>query len=58
METPSNGGTKVCSNGPGHMSKMATTPIYGKNPFKIFIKNRRLMTLVCNIGDVGPTKFV
>ena len=22
--------TKVCSNGPGHMSKMATMPIYGK----------------------------
>ena len=24
-------GTKVCSNGPGHMTKMATMPIYGKN---------------------------
>ena len=23
-------------NGPGHMTKMATTPIYGKNPSKIF----------------------
>ena len=30
------GGTKVCINGPGHMTKMAATPIYGKNPSKIF----------------------
>ena len=27
-------GTKVCPNGPGHMTKMATMPIYGKNPLK------------------------
>ena len=25
------GRTKVCINGPGHMTKMAATPIYGKN---------------------------
>ena len=31
VEPPWNGGTKVCSNGPGHMTKMATMPIYGKN---------------------------
>ena len=24
-------GTKVCINGPGHMTKMAAMPIYGKN---------------------------
>ena len=24
------GGTKVCSNGPGHLIKMAAMPIYGK----------------------------
>ena len=24
-------GTNVCSNGPGHMTKMAAMPIYGKN---------------------------
>ena len=28
---PWEGGTKVCINGPGHMTKMAATPIYGKN---------------------------
>ena len=31
MEPPWDGGRKVCSNGPGHMSKMAAMPIYGKN---------------------------
>ena len=33
MEPPWEGGTKICSNGPGHMTKMATMPIYmyGKN---------------------------
>ena len=31
MEPPWDGGTKVCSNGPGHMTRMAAMPIYGKN---------------------------
>ena len=31
VETPKEGGTKVYINGPGHMTKMAATPIYGKN---------------------------
>ena len=35
VEPPWEGGTKVCINGPGHMTKMATMPIYGKNPSKI-----------------------
>ena len=30
------GGMKVCLNGPGHMTKMAVIPIYGKNPSEIF----------------------
>ena len=36
VEPPWDGGTKVCSQSPGHMTKMATMPIYGKNPSKIF----------------------
>ena len=36
VEPPWEGGTKVCINGPGHMTKMATTPIYGKNPSQFF----------------------
>ena len=41
MESPSDGGTKVCSNGPGHMIKMAATPIFKK----IFSGTKRMMTL-------------
>ena len=36
VEPPWEGGTKVYINGPGHMTKMVATPIYGKNPSKIF----------------------
>ena len=31
MELPWDGGTKVFSKGPGHMTKMDAMPIYGKN---------------------------
>ena len=31
MEPPWDWGRKVCSNGPGHMTKVAAMPIYGKN---------------------------
>ena len=34
VEPPSDGGTKVSSNGPGHMSKVATMPIYMVKTFK------------------------
>ena len=27
---------KICKHDPGHMTKMAAIPIYGKNPSKIF----------------------
>ena len=37
-------GTKVCSNGPGHMTKMAAMPIYGKKIKKIS-GTKRAMTL-------------
>ena len=36
LEPPWVGGTKLCSRHLGHMTKMAATPIYGKNPSKIF----------------------
>ena len=32
VEPPWEGGTKVYINSPGHMTKMAAMPIYGKNP--------------------------
>ena len=36
VDPPWVGGTKVCSLHLSHMTKMAATPVYGKNPSKIF----------------------
>ena len=36
VEPPWVGGTKFCSRHLGHMTEMAATPIYSKNPSKIF----------------------
>ena len=36
VEPPWVGGTIFCSRHLGYMTKMAATPIYGKNPSKIF----------------------
>ena len=43
-------GNKYCSNGPGHMTKMATIPIYGKHlkKKKTFSSTKRPMNL--NLG--------
>ena len=43
VEPPWEGGTKVYLNGPGHMTKMAATPIYGKTPSKIFSRTGGLI---------------
>ena len=32
---------KVNSNGPGHMTKMAAMPIYGKNPLDLLLRNQK-----------------
>ena len=46
MKTPYAKLAKIYSKYFGHMTKMTTTPIYGKNPLKIFIsRTRRPMTL-------------
>ena len=58
VEPPWEVGTKVYINGPGHMTKMAAMPIYGKNlkkssspePAGRFSRN-----LVCSIGDSCPS---
>ena len=43
MEAPEDAGTKICSNGPGHMTKMAATPIYGKNLLKnLLLQNQKV----------------
>ena len=41
VEPPWVGGTKVCSQHPGHMTKMAATSIYGKNSSKSFTRTGR-----------------
>ena len=41
VEPPWDGGMKVCSNGPGHMTKMAAMPIYGKNLKKSSLEPKR-----------------
>ena len=44
---------KVCSKGPVYRTKMAATPIYGKNPLKIFSRTRRPMTLGLGLKHLG-----
>ena len=61
MEYPWDGGTKVCSNGPGHMTKMDAMSIYGKNLKESSSpepKGRWLWNLVCSIGCSSTTKLV
>ena len=58
VKTPNDKLAKMHAKYFGHMTKMAATPIYGKNPLKIFSRTRWPWDLVCSIGDVGPTKFV
>ena len=41
MEPPWDVGMKVCSTGPGHMTKMATMPIYGKNIKNLLLQNQK-----------------
>ena len=41
MESPWDGGTKIYSKGPDHMTKVAAMPIYGKNPKKSLLRNQK-----------------
>ena len=54
VEPPWEGGTKVCINGPGHMTKMAAMPIYGKN-LKKSSSPELAGRLVCSIGVACPS---
>ena len=58
VEPPWVGGTIFCLRHLGHMTKMAATPIYGKNPSKIFFSRTGgpiFTKLVCSIGDSSPS---
>ena len=41
MEPPWEGGTKIYINGPGHMTKMAAMPIYGKTLKSLLLQNQK-----------------
>ena len=61
MEPPWDRVSKVCSNDQGHMIKMATMPIYGKNLKKSSSpepKGQWPWNLVCSLGCSSTTKFV
>ena len=52
----------MCSNGPGHMTKMAAMPIYGKTPLKnLLLQNQEaddLGTKYVALGMLGlPSLF-
>ena len=58
VEPPWVGGTIFCLRHLGHMTKMAATPIYGKNPSKYSSPEpagRFPRNLVCSIGDSCPS---
>ena len=58
VEPPWIGGTKFCSRHLGHITKMAATPIYGKNPSKSSSpepQGRFSRNLVCSIRDSSPS---
>ena len=59
VEPPWVGRMKVCSQDLGHMTKMAATPIYGKNPSKTSPEpvGRFARNLVCSIRNSSPSKF-
>ena len=45
VEPPWEGGTKVYINSPGHMTKMADMPIYGKNVKNLLLQNHKTYDL-------------
>ena len=58
MEPPWDGGMKVYSNGPGHMTNMAAMPIYGKTLKKIFFSGtKQLMTLKVGMQHQVPEYY-
>ena len=42
MESPWDGEMKVCSNGPGHITKVAAMSIYGKNLKNLLLRNLKV----------------
>ena len=57
MELLWDGGTKFCSKSPGHMTKLAAMPIYGKN-LKTLFRIQKADDLVRSIGYSSTITFV
>ena len=60
MKTPYDRLATIYTNCAGHMTKMATMPINGKNSLlssSLEPKCQWPWDLVCSIGDEGPTRF-
>ena len=54
MKTPYDRLAKIYTNCTGHMTKMATMPIYGKNPLNIFFsRTKRPMALGLGMYHLG-----
>ena len=61
VKNPYDKSAKIYTKYFGHMTKMAATPIYGKNLLKSSSpepEGQWPWDLVCSIGDVESTKFV
>ena len=59
-KSPNDKLAKIYTSCTGHMTKMASTPIYNKNPkiyFSLEPKSQWPWDLVCSIGDVSSTRF-
>ena len=57
MEPPWDVGMKMCSNLPGHMTKMASRPIYGKTFKNLLLWNQKADDLETLYTASGTTKF-
>ena len=58
VEPPWNKRTKASSNGPGHMTKMATMPIYGKTFENLLLWKLKVGDLVCTIEYLNTSKSI
>ena len=57
LEPSCDGGTNICSNGPGHMTKMTAMPIYVKK-LKKYILLKRPMTYFTARSNLVPYAYV
>ena len=49
---------KICTNCYGHMTKMATKLIYGKNDLNIFFSRTKMLMALGLLCNVIPNAFI